>query len=98
VPQAIARLARDRDRFIELWRQTENASGQASELLMRTAEAVDESAKQPLWRRVHEFLARAYEGADRLAAVLLAEATGKPPQSFLLNYGEIPAHDSIIAR
>jgi hypothetical protein len=90
LPQAIARLARDRDRFIELWRQTENASGQASELLMRTAEAVDESAKQPLWRRVHEFLARAYEGADRLAAVLLAEATGKPPQSFLLNYGEIP--------
>jgi len=90
LPQAIARLARDRDRFIELWRQTENASGQASELLMRTAEAVDESAKQPLWRRVHEFMARAYEGADRLAAVLLAEATGKPPQSFLLNYGEIP--------
>jgi hypothetical protein len=90
LPQAIARLARDRDRFIELWRQTENASGQASELLMRTAEAVDESAKQPLWRRVHEFMARAYEGADRLAAVLLAEATGKPPQSFMLNYGEIP--------
>jgi hypothetical protein len=90
LPQAIARLARDRNRFIELWRQTENASGQASELLMRTAEAVDESAKQPLWRRVHEFMARAYEGADRLAAVLLAEATGKPPQSFLMNYGEIP--------
>jgi hypothetical protein len=90
LPQAIARLVRDKDRFIELWRQTENASGQASELLMRTAEAVDESAKQPLWRRVHEFMARAYEGADRLAAVLLAEATGKPPQSFLMNYGEIP--------
>jgi len=90
LPQAIARLARDKDRFIELWRQTENASGKASELLMRTAEAVDESAKQPLWRRVHEFMARAYEGADRLAAVLLAEATGKPPQSFLMNYGEIP--------
>ena len=90
LPAAIARLTRDRDRFLELWRQTETDSGLAQELLMRTAEAVDESVKQPLFRRVHQFMARAYEGADRLAAVLLAEATGKPPQAFLLNYGEIP--------
>jgi hypothetical protein len=80
VPAAVVELIRDSDRFKQLWAQTDNAR-----------EALEEAQQQPsLLRRFMEASARAYEGADRLAAVLLSQATSKPPSAFLMNYGEIP--------
>ena len=80
VPFAVLRLLRDRDRFRRAWEST----GQSREFL-------EEASRQSgVLRRLMELAARGYEGADRLAAVILGEATGKPARSFLMQYGEIP--------
>lgn len=80
VPLAVYQLLRDPERFRALWRAT-----------APSREAVQEAQQQAgLLKRVMELAARGYEGADRLAAVLLAQASGKRPESFLMNYAEIP--------
>jgi hypothetical protein len=77
IGEAVARLAKNPERFKQLWEATETRAGSIQD----TGRGVS---------RVLDTLGQWYEGADRLASVIMAEATGKPPTAFLMNYGEIP--------
>jgi len=80
VPQAIARLLRDPERARQAWARTDTP-----------LELQQEAREAP--RRLRTLLdraARIYEGADRVAAVLIGEAAGKDPRELMLNYAEIP--------
>lgn len=86
---AIARLARNPQRFKELW----EASGE------RAGSIQDVGREAGGWLgTILSTLGEWYEGADRLASVIMAEATGKPPSAFLMNYGEIPQALELIRR
>lgn len=78
---AVARLLKDPERFKTLWKST-GAEG--------TVQDVGRSAFGGWLGRAIDELGKWYEGADRLAAVIMSEATGKPPTEFLMNYGQIP--------
>lgn len=79
LPAAIARLAKNPDRFKVMW---DNTTGIATQDVARESGKVLSRALKPFQD--------VYEGADRLAAVIMAEATGKAPREFMMNYGEIP--------
>ncbi|GIV18851.1 MAG: hypothetical protein KatS3mg023_0602 [Armatimonadota bacterium] len=77
IGEAVARLAKNPERFKQLWQATETRAGSIQD----TGRGLS---------RVLDRLGQWYEGADRLASVIMAEATGKPPTAFLMNYGEVP--------
>lgn len=78
---AVARLLRDPNRFKELWEQTAGVETMVSDV---------PAGLRGLARRVVEASNRVYEGADRLASVIMGEAMGVNPRAYLLNYGEVP--------
>ena len=79
LPAAIARLAKSPKRFKAMWDSTKNI---ATQDVARDSGKVLSRALKPFQD--------VYEGADRLAAVIMSEATGKAPREFMMNYGEIP--------
>lgn len=81
LPLAALRLLRHPERFRQLW--TATASG--------AREATDEARRAPnALQTMLERAGKAFEGVDRLSAVLLAEAAHRDPQRYLFYYGEIP--------
>lgn len=86
---AIARLLKNPQRFKQLWEATSPEG---------TVQDVGRYAFGGVLGQAIDRLGKWYEGADRLASVIMAEATGKSPTEFLMNYGQIPQTLEFIRR
>lgn len=66
----------------EAWEQTAQVSGRMAE--------VGDVGLRGLPGKVAQKAAEGYESMDRAAATVLSLITGRPPQTYLFNYGEVP--------
>lgn len=89
VPAAVLRLIRNPERFRKLWQETEGVETAVSDL---------PRGLRGLAQRVAQISTRAYEGADRAAATIMAEAMGISPRAYMMNYGEVPRLFSALGR
>lgn len=64
----------------EAWKSTESQSGRMTEV----------GEPGGLLGRITQKAGEGYEAMDRAAASILSLITGKPPQSYMFNYGEVP--------